>query len=136
MLSFFGVMFFCILVLSPLIPHLKWYNEHLCRDLKQSTALFELLSRVDNFFGILRKPQINYFSKTAFDGYFMLTSGISVKSVPQQGWKFRRANHGAKHWKIWFFCIISTALTETGGGEAIALFYRKTLQVCFWKIRI
>ena len=32
-----------------------------------------------------------------------------------------------------FFCIISTALTETGGGGAIALFYRKTLQVCFWK---
>ena len=35
-----------------------------------------------------------------------------------------------------FFCIISTALAETGGGGAIALFHRKTLQVCFMKIRI
>ena len=53
----------------------------------QSTALhlFELLSRVDNFLGILRKPQTNYFSKTSLDGYFMLTSDISVKLVPQQG---------------------------------------------------
>ena len=50
--------------------------------------------------------------------------------------KIRRANHSAKQWKICFFCIISTALTETGGGGAIALFYRKTLQVCFWKITI
>ena len=35
-----------------------------------------------------------------------------------------------------FFCIISAALTETGGGGTIALFYRKTLRVCFWKIRL
>ena len=95
------------------------------------------LSRVENFLGILRKPQINYFSETSLDGYFMLTSDISAKSVPQQGWKIRRANHSAEHWKSdFFFCIISTALTETGGGVAIAFFYRKTLQVCLWKIRI
>ena len=35
-----------------------------------------------------------------------------------------------------FFCIISTALTETWGGGVVALYYRKTLQVCFWKIRL
>ena len=35
-----------------------------------------------------------------------------------------------------FFCIISTALTETRGGGVVALYYRKTLQVCFWKITI
>ena len=84
---FFGVKFFCISVLLLLIPHLKveWYNVNIWRDSKHSTALFQLLSRVDNFLGILRKPQINYFSKTSLDGYFMLTSDISVKSVPQQG---------------------------------------------------
>ena len=53
----------------------------------QSTALhlFQFLSIVDNFLGILRKTQINYFSKTSLDGYFMLTSDIFVKSVSQQG---------------------------------------------------
>ena len=35
-----------------------------------------------------------------------------------------------------FSCIISSALTETRGGGAVPLYYRKTLQVCFWKIRI
>ena len=70
----------------------------------QSTALhlFELLSR-HSFMGILQKSQINYFSKTSLDGYFELTSDISLKSVPQQGWKIRSAHHGAKHWKIWFY---------------------------------
>ena len=35
-----------------------------------------------------------------------------------------------------FFCVILTALTETGGGGTIALIYRKNLPVYFWKIRI
>ena len=50
----------------------------------QSTVLylFELMNRVDNFLGILRKQQINYFLKTSLDGYIMLASDIYVKSVP------------------------------------------------------
>ena len=47
----------------------------------------------------------------------------------QQGWEISSANHGAKHWKILFFCIISTTLTKAGGGGTGCLFYRKTLQV-------
>ena len=57
----------------------------------------------------------------------------------------RLKNEEGKPWRktlenlIFFFCIIciiSTALTETWGGRAVALYYRKTLQVCFWKVRI
>ena len=54
-------------------------------------------SWVDNFLGILQKLQTNYFLKTFVDGYFKLASGISLKSVLKQGWKIRRANHGAEH---------------------------------------
>ena len=76
-------------------------------------------SSVDNFLGILQKSQINYFSKTSLDGYFKLKSDISLKSVPQHGWKVMRPHHEAKQWKIYiYFCIISTTLTKTeGGGE-------------------
>ena len=51
----------------------------------QSTALhlFEPLSRADNFLGILQKPQINYFSKTSLDGYFLLNQYRS--KVEQSG---------------------------------------------------
>ena len=52
---------------------------------------------------VLQKLQINYFSKTSLNGYFKLRSDISFKSVPQQGWKNRRANRGAKHKKAFFF---------------------------------
>ena len=48
----------------------------------------------DNFLGILGKLQISYFSKTSLDGYFKLTSGISLKSVPHHGWKITRENLG------------------------------------------
>ena len=84
-----------------------------------------LNSWVDNFLGILRKSQINYFSKTSLDGQFMLISDIFVKSVPQQGWKIMRANHGAKHWKIWLFCLILTALTKAEGGGRLLHFIGK-----------
>ena len=50
-------------------------------------------SLVDNFLGILRKLQISYFSKASLDGYFRLTSDISLESVP----------HGATHKKICLF---------------------------------
>ena len=54
-------------------------------------------SWVDNFLEILRKLQIKYFSETFLDVYFKLTNDISLGSVPQQGWKIRRENHGAEH---------------------------------------
>ena len=38
-------------------------------------------SWVDNFLGIFRKLQINYFSETSLDTYFKLTSDISLKSA-------------------------------------------------------
>ena len=86
--------------------------------------------------GILQKSQINYFLKTSLDGYFKLTSDTSVNQchskVEKSGGQTMAQNTG----KSDFFCIISTALTETGGGKTIALFYGKNLQVCFWKIRI
>ena len=81
-------------------PHAKWYNVH----------------RNDNFLGILRNLEVNYFSKTSLVGSFKMKSDISLKSVPQQGGKITRANHRAKHGKIRFFCMISTTLTKTGGG--------------------
>ena len=97
------------------VPHAKWYNVHRSTEV-QSTALhlMELLSI--NFLGILQNLQINYFSKTSLGGYFKLTSDIFLESVRQQGDKIRRENHRPKHWKIWFFCMISTNLAKTGGG--------------------
>ena len=85
---------------------------------------FQLSAFTVNFLEILEKSQINYFSKRSLDGYFNLSCNISLKSVPQQGWKIRRARHGAKHWKIWFFCIISTTtLTKAGCGGRGRLLY-------------
>ena len=51
--------------------------------------------------------------------------------VEKSGVQTIRQNTG----KFDFFCIISTTLTKTGGGGQFALFYWKTLQVSFWKIR-
>ena len=75
----------------------EWYNLHKSRDSKHS-------------------PAPNRTLITPLDGFFKLTGYISLKSVPQQGWKIKRENHGTKHLKIFFFCIISTTLTKTGGG--------------------
>ena len=72
-------------------------------------------SSVENFFGNFPKSQINYFSKSSFDAYFKLTGDISLKLARL---KNQSANHGAKHRKIWFFCIIATTLTKIGFGEA------------------
>ena len=51
----------------------------------ESTALhlLELLSR--QFLGNSPKITNQLFFKNLFDGYFKLTSDISLKSVPQQG---------------------------------------------------
>ena len=55
-------------------------NGITCADAEIQTTvlnLFELLSR--QFLGILQKLQMNYFSNTSLDGYFKLTSDISLK---------------------------------------------------------
>ena len=82
-----------------------------------------LNSWVDNFLVVLRKSQINYFSKTSLNGYFKLTSDIPVKSVLQQGWKIKRENHGAKHWKIWFFFHYFNSFNKSCGWRGGLLYF-------------
>ena len=69
----------------------------------QSTAphLVKLSSR--KFLGNSLKITNHLFFKNLLNRYFKIISNISLKSVPHQSWNIRRANHGAKHWKIWFF---------------------------------
>ena len=55
------------------IPLAKWYKKERFKA-QQSTLS-------NNFLGILRQLQINFFEKTSLDGYFKLITDISLKSV-------------------------------------------------------
>ena len=116
LLSFFGMILLCIWVLLLFIPYDKWYNVHRWQDSKHSTAyLFKLLSR----------QFLSNFSKISLDAYLIFL-------LNQQGWKISSANHGAKHWKLWFFCIISTTLTKTGGGGTGCFVLQAAVPVLCW----
>ena len=65
-----------ILFCTSVLLHPKWYNVYRSRDSKDNAHLIELLSR--EFLGIAQKLKINYFSKMSLDGYFKLSSDISL----------------------------------------------------------
>ena len=86
------------------------------------------LTLLKGFLGIVHKLIISYFSKTSLDGYFNLTSDISLKSVPLV--KTMEQNTE----KANFSCMISPTLTKLREKGRAALFNRKSLQVGFWNI--
>ena len=61
-------------------------------------------SWVNNFLEILWKLQIDYFS--SLNGYLKQISEISLKPVPEQGWKTSKASHEQSDEKsdflVWF----------------------------------
>ena len=77
LLSFSAWYYVRISVLLLFIPYAEWCNQ--MPRFKAQHCTFSN-SWVHNFLGILRKSQINYFSKTSLDVYFKLTSDISLHS--------------------------------------------------------
>ena len=82
----------------------EWYNLHKSRDSKHSLAPNRTLI-------------------TPLDGFFKLTSYISLKSVPQQGWKIKRENHGTKHLKILFFLYNFNHFNKNWGCRGGLLYF-------------
>ena len=61
----------------------------------------------NNFLEILQKLQISHLKKKSLDGYFKLTTAISVILVAKQGWQ----------------TMVSTNLTKTGVGGGGLLYF-------------
>ena len=115
LLSLFGMILLCASVLLLFIPHAKWCSVPRDRDSKYSTASY--------FLGILKKLQINDFSKTYF-----LSNQFHTK-VEKTGWQTMGQNTGKSA-----FLYDFNNFSKTGGGGVGCFIYSKTLRVRSWKI--
>ena len=80
LLSLFDIILLGTSVFLLFIPHAKWWTYTQAEIQSTAQHLIELLRSI--FWGIFRKLQIDYFSKTSLDGRFKLTSDTFIKSMP------------------------------------------------------
>ena len=73
LLSLFDIVLVCTSVVLLFIPLAKWYKKQ--RFKAQHRTLF------NDFMGTLQRLQIICLKKASLDGYFKLTTDISLKSV-------------------------------------------------------
>ena len=97
----------CTSVVLLFILLAKWYNKQRYKAQRSNLS--------NKFLEILQKLKINDFKKTSLDGYFKLTTDISLKLVSKQGWKI----------------MVSTTLTKTGVGGDGMLYFIVVYISCF-----